>query len=833
MSERSRSLRTAGADWSGGVLPPNLRRALARTPQTPLRSLDEIEHVVILMQENRSFDHYFGTMAGVRGFDDPDALTLPSGRSVFYQPDSGHPDGYLLPFHLNTLATSAQAVPSTSHAWTTQHEAVHGGAMDQWVSAHRSADGADEGPYTMGYYTREDIPFHFALAEAFTLCDRYHASLLGPTWPNRLYLWSGTVDPGGQHGGPVTTNSVPSPYSWTTYPERLTAAGVSWHVYQQEDDYACNQLELFQQYQDAGPQSSLYRHGLAIGPEDQFERDVACNQLPTVSWIVPIPFQCEHPDYLPAAGADFVARKLDAIAANPEVWQRTVVLLPYDENDGLFDHVPPPLPPAGTPGEFVNGQPIGGGVRVPCTVVSPWSHGGHVADEPFDHTSILQFLEQITGVEEPNITTWRRRTFGNLTATLGYAGPLRVPQVLTTKQLLARAEYEVTHFPAPPIPEADQTPPHQHGDGGQQWDSGAAPETAPAPPDRRLRSDESSRLTDTTHAADFPHGYPDSLFPGILESARTWQAPRSTSRRHDATAPEYAYVPTLMGYSIAVLDTNNGTMVTAIPAGTNPYGITASPAGDRLYVTNSGSNDVSVIDPDTHTMSSSIVVGLYPHGIAAAPDGDCVYVANTGPDTGPGGSRSLSVIDPSTNQVRATVPVGTAPQSVTVTPDSSTVYVTCQDAVWALHAGGVEPRPVLENHGRAHGLALSPHGHELYIANSESHTVSVIDTHEHQQLATIPLGPLPWNIALHPDGTTAYVTNANADTVSVLETDTHTVTDTIMVDHIPTGIAATSDTVWVANNTSSTITGISTHTHTITTTVDLGLGTEPAEITTA
>ena len=109
------------------------------------------------MQENRSFDHYFGTLAGVRGFDDPNALKLPNGKSVFYQPDAENPDGYLLPFHLDTRTTSAQKIPSTSHAWAVQHAAWNGGKMDNWLPAHRKADGVN-GPYVMGYHTRERHP---------------------------------------------------------------------------------------------------------------------------------------------------------------------------------------------------------------------------------------------------------------------------------------------------------------------------------------------------------------------------------------------------------------------------------------------------------------------------------------------------------------------------------------------------------------------------------------------------------------------------------------------------------------------------------------------------
>ncbi|WP_370945972.1 alkaline phosphatase family protein [Amycolatopsis sp. cg5] len=119
------------------LLPPNVQRALAEGP--PRRgSLRDIEHVVLLMQENRSFDHYFGTLSGVRGFADPDAAKLPNGRSVFYQPDAQNPAGYALPFHLDTHATNAQKIPSTSHAWQVQHDAWNGGKMDCAVQA-RSA----------------------------------------------------------------------------------------------------------------------------------------------------------------------------------------------------------------------------------------------------------------------------------------------------------------------------------------------------------------------------------------------------------------------------------------------------------------------------------------------------------------------------------------------------------------------------------------------------------------------------------------------------------------------------------------------------------------------
>lgn len=161
------AVRSAAASAASLLMPPNVRRALAQAP-TKRSLLRDVKHVVILMQENRSFDHYFGTLSGVQGFADPNALKLADGRSVFYQPDPEMPSGYMLPFHLDTGASSAQKIPSTSHAWAVQHEAWNGGRMDRWLRAHRKADGV-KAPYVMSYYKREDIPFQFALAESFTI----------------------------------------------------------------------------------------------------------------------------------------------------------------------------------------------------------------------------------------------------------------------------------------------------------------------------------------------------------------------------------------------------------------------------------------------------------------------------------------------------------------------------------------------------------------------------------------------------------------------------------------------------------------------------------------
>ncbi len=332
--------------------------------------------------------------------------------------------------------------------------------MDNWLPAHLAADGKN-GPFTMGYYEREDIPFQFALAESFTICDNYHCSVLGPTWPNRLYHISASIDPLGEHGGPIISNVDPTPYTWQTYPEALTSAGVSWQIYQEVDNYECNLLEMFASFQNAPVSSTLYRSGVRTFAPGQFEYDAAHDRLPTVSWLIPTSYQSEHPDYIPAAGADFVASKIDAIASNPDVWAKSVFILNYDENDGLFDHVPPPTAPAGTALEYVSGLPIGAGFRVPCIIVSPWTQGGWIASETFDHTSVLQFLETLTGVTVPNLSAWRRATFGDLTSAFGFPVNAPFPRLPNTKGRLAQAVQQVNTLPAPQIPPTDQTPPTQ------------------------------------------------------------------------------------------------------------------------------------------------------------------------------------------------------------------------------------------------------------------------------------------------------------------------------------------------------------------------------------
>ena len=453
-----------GAAMAATALPANVQKALAAPPPGQDPSLGDIKHVVLLMQENRSFDHYFGTMSGVAGFSDPDAIKLSTGRSVFYQPTSANPDGYQLPFHLDTRSTSAQWIPTTgNYDWQVTHLAWNGGKIDSWLADSQP-------PMLMGYFEEQDLRFHRALADAFTICDHYHCSVLGPTTPNRVMWETGTIDPDGGQGGPILADDM-NVNTWAPYAESLTDAGVSWKFYQVEGGMA-TQCSYFKSFQDAPETSPLYINSRTV-PVGQFKYDALNDQLPTVSWLFPGPGQNEHPlEGTPAAGAQFIASKIDAIAANPEVWAKTVLIVVYDEHGGLFDHVVPPTPPAGTPGEFVTltapggtpggGLPIGAGFRVPCMIVSPWTAGGWVCSEPLDHTSNLMFLEKITGVRCPNISDWRRQTFGDLTSAFRFRGrPAAPPAMPDTTGDLYRSEYEVANLPAPVAPGAEQVPPVQ------------------------------------------------------------------------------------------------------------------------------------------------------------------------------------------------------------------------------------------------------------------------------------------------------------------------------------------------------------------------------------
>jgi phospholipase C len=440
--------------------------ALASSPST-LPSLSDIRHVVFLMQENRSFDHYFGTLSGVRGFSDPRVMSnriggrqVPVWDQYGYQPGVGvDPAGYLQPFDLQQQfpTDNGDCTNDISHEWTTQHQSWDGGKMDAFVEAHLAADGDANFVATMGYFDRAELPFYYALADAFTICDAYHCSVLGPTDPNRVMALSGTIDPAGTGGGPVLvtqTSGRPQQYGtfdWTTMPEQLLDAGVTWKVYNDPTGLALfSPLPYFKAYNDPTTTRGLQLQRQAIAPNypADFVADVTAGTLPQVSWIHGPVTQCEHPATAPQWGENLVQTVLDTLTSNPEIWAHTLFVLHYDENGGFFDHVPPPVPPPGTPGEYLSTSPlpasaggivgpVGLGFRVPCLLMSPFTTGGYTATEVFDHTSTLLLLEKLFGVTAPNVSEWRRCTVGDMTSALALGQPAQpVPPVLPDASLV-------------------------------------------------------------------------------------------------------------------------------------------------------------------------------------------------------------------------------------------------------------------------------------------------------------------------------------------------------------------------------------------------------------
>ncbi|MFB9902793.1 phosphocholine-specific phospholipase C [Allokutzneria oryzae] len=437
------------------LLPPSLQVAMASPPRPG--GLRAIEHVVFLMQENRSFDHYYGSLRGVRGFGDRNAVELPNGSPVF---DQG-----VLPFAVRDASNrkDIQYIGDLDHSWEGGHKALNGGWHNGWVNAKTAA--------TMAFYDRQDLPFHYELADTFTLCDAYHCSVPSSTSPNRNYWVSGYTgfEANGKRaiGNDAYDEKNHPGYSWTTYAQRLEAAGHSWRVYQEWDNYQDNNLEFFAVFKAIARKvlpgehrslTSFYDAVAKLPPTEQdvvlarleenvrglgaaerrlydralrrvrpkglaaeFRADIAAGRLPKVSYLVPSSVDSEHPGASsPLSSANLTYDILDALASNVDVWSRTALFITYDENDGYFDHVPPPRPPASATDEYFDGKPIGLGPRVPMTVVSPWTVGGFVCSQTFDHTSMIRFVERWLGVAEPNISAWRRTVSGDLTSAFDF-----------------------------------------------------------------------------------------------------------------------------------------------------------------------------------------------------------------------------------------------------------------------------------------------------------------------------------------------------------------------------------------------------------------------------
>jgi phospholipase C len=368
----------------------HLRRFAASVAGSP------IDHVVVVMQENRSFDHYFGAF--------PDADGIPAGTAV---PDGE--GGTVRPFRLPGACSI-----DPNHSFADMHAKWHGGRNDGFV--------AYDGPWAMGIYAEPDIPGYWALARRFRLCDAWFSSVLGPTVPNRLHLWTS------QSGG-FRDNPGPTVFSfdWETVVDRLDTRNVPWAVYGvppgnlplevATEDY--NSLSFF---------PHLRRDPVSLArlaqPISQYFVDCATGRLPAVSWIVPETTVSEHPPAPVDFGVALVTAVLRATFASP-LWPRTMVLFTYDEAGGFYDHAPPPQVDA-----------LGLGFRVPTIVISPWSRPG-VSHRVYEHCSVNAWLAARFGFAP---LTARDRNADPLSDVLGDVRDLSVPRLPAPDIATAAAE---------------------------------------------------------------------------------------------------------------------------------------------------------------------------------------------------------------------------------------------------------------------------------------------------------------------------------------------------------------------------------------------------------
>lgn len=413
---------SSGGGSSGGGGP-------GRGDQANWPSNNAIKHVVILCQENRSFDHYFGAFASTFGNGANSALGFtPSALTYFNGAGSAYH-----PYH---AAQFCEEDPN--HSWGGSHDKWNLGAMDGWVTDENGATGS------IGYMEAADHIYHVQLARAFTLADHNFCSQIGPTVPNRLYLWTGTsgwsflrpTDTAGLPYNNPSFSGAPPVLGWQTMADVLDAAKLPWKSYSVAEGSvpttigAFNPLIFFSQFQ--GKSNRLAQ---ATADFSEFASDLAAGNLPAVSWIVTEVSVSEHPPAPPDLGQLLVAKVVEDLMAS-SAWSSTALFVTYDEGGGFFDHVPPMIlesVPAGLPNTELA---IGPGFRVPMTIVSPYAPPNTVYKGVVDHTSILQFIERTfstaaTPVNLPTIAA-ARRELDDLTLAFDFTQALNTPTTLPT-----------------------------------------------------------------------------------------------------------------------------------------------------------------------------------------------------------------------------------------------------------------------------------------------------------------------------------------------------------------------------------------------------------------
>ena len=376
---------------SGSATVPVTTFADTGTPTT-VRTLDPalhdripIDHVIVLMQENHSFDNYLGML--YKYAPDLDVEALPADAS---NPDPTNPGGPLISaYHEPSLCASFDL----NHSWEGTHEQWNNGAMDGFTKTN-VAPNDPTGKRAMGYYDETDLPFYYGLYSTFAMGDRYFSSLMGPTQPNRFYLYAGSSFGRIVNGLPPSGNE----FSQRSVFNLLDEAGVSWKIYSSQLAYSA-----FFYY----VRSNASAH---ISNIASYYADAAAGTLPQVAFIDPVFLgdqqNDEHPPANVQQGQKFVADVVNALMASPN-WPSSAMFLEYDEHGGYYDHVPPPeaVPPDDMQpmtSATDNDQGTFGhlGIRVPFAVISPFAKKSFVSHTVYDHTSILAFIEERYGLPQ-------------------------------------------------------------------------------------------------------------------------------------------------------------------------------------------------------------------------------------------------------------------------------------------------------------------------------------------------------------------------------------------------------------------------------------------------
>jgi phospholipase C len=344
-------LKGAGAVGLAAATTPLLSVVEAAAAKKPI----PIEHVIVDMQENRSFDTYYGFAPWAGSFGVPAGYSQPDGNG-----------GLVKPYPFTSLST-----PDIGHSWTATHKEYDGGRMDGFYTT--------DGINCMGYYTGAQLPFYYSLFATSTLCANYFCSLMGPTWPNRFYLAAGT-------SGGITTNGIWG-YGVFDYPmilDLLDAAGVTWKVYNIGWDSVPygNTDNVFVFWKN------FANDNRTRGSQGQYYQDLKAGTLPQVSFMIPSYARGwdEHPPADVSVGMGIQQDLITALQQS-SAWASSAYILTYDEAGGYFDHVAPPQLDA-----------YGLGIRVPTWVVSPWAKPGHLEGTLYEHSSILKFIETVFGL---------------------------------------------------------------------------------------------------------------------------------------------------------------------------------------------------------------------------------------------------------------------------------------------------------------------------------------------------------------------------------------------------------------------------------------------------